>query len=188
MKASASNLNQTQIDGNVIDRCKRGDVRAFRELYNAYAAAMYNICLRMTGNVSDAEDTLQEAFIQVHRNIGKLESNTSVTAWIKRIVVNHCLNNLRKKKVYFEEVEEVEVAEEPGIDEDSFTWTVSAVKSAIHGLPQGYRTVLNLYLFEEYSHREIAEMMGITESTVKTQYMRAKEKVRQIVKQQNLIR
>lgn len=188
MKASATNLNQTPLAANVVERCKKGDVRAFRELYEAYSAAMYNICLRMTNNVSDAEDTLQEAFIQVHKNINKLEQETSISAWIKRIVVNHCLNALRKKKVYFEEVEEVEVMAEEGIDEAQFTWTVAAVKSAIHGLPQGYRTVLNLYLFEEYSHREIAEMLGITESTAKTQYMRAKEKVRQIVKQQNVTR
>ncbi|MFY0254295.1 RNA polymerase sigma factor [Chitinophaga sp. 30R24] len=188
MKASATNLNQTQIAEYVVDRCKKGDVRAFRELYDAYAAAMYNICLRMTNNVSDAEDTLQEAFIQVHRNIHKLERDSSLSAWIKRIVVNHCLDTLRKKKVYFEDVEEVEVAVEDSIDEAQFSWTVSAVKSAIAVLPNGYRTVLNLYLFEEYSHREIAEMLGITESTVKTQYMRAKEKVRQIVKQQNVIR
>ncbi len=188
MKASATNLNQTPLAANVVERCKKGDVRAFRELYEAYSAAMYNICLRMTNNVSDAEDTLQEAFIQVHKNINRLEQETSISAWIKRIVVNHCLNTLRKKKVYFEEVEEVEVMAEEGIDEAQFTWTVAAVKSAIHGLPQGYRTVLNLYLFEEYSHREIAEMLGITESTAKTQYMRAKEKVRQIVKQQNVTR
>lgn len=188
MKASATNLNQTPLAANVVERCKKGDVRAFRELYEAYSAAMYNICLRMTNNVSDAEDTLQEAFIQVHRNISRLEQESSISAWIKRIVVNHCLNTLRKKKVYFEEVEEVEVMAEEGIDEAQFTWTVAAVKSAIHGLPQGYRTVLNLYLFEEYSHREIAEMLGITESTAKTQYMRAKEKVRQIVKQQNVTR
>lgn len=188
MKASATNLNQTPLAANVVERCQKGDVRAFRELYEAYSAAMYNICLRMTNNVSDAEDTLQEAFIQVHKSINKLEQAASISAWIKRIVVNHCLNTLRKKKVYFEEVEEVEVMAEEGIDEAQFTWTVAAVKSAIHGLPQGYRTVLNLYLFEEYSHREIAEMLGITESTAKTQYMRAKEKVRQIVKQQNVTR
>ncbi|MET3880050.1 sigma-70 family RNA polymerase sigma factor [Chitinophaga sp. OAE865] len=188
MKVSATNLNQTPLAADIVERCKKGDVRAFRELYEAYSAAMYNICLRMTNNVSDAEDTLQEAFIQVHKSINKLEQAASLSAWIKRIVVNHCLNALRKKKVYFEEVEEVEVMAEEGIDEAQFTWTVAAVKSAIHGLPQGYRTVLNLYLFEEYSHREIAEMLGITESTAKTQYMRAKEKVRQIVKQQNVTR
>ncbi|RFS20558.1 sigma-70 family RNA polymerase sigma factor [Chitinophaga silvatica] len=188
MKASANNLNQTQITDTLIDSCRNGDVRAFRELYNAYSGAMYNICLRMTNNVSDAEDTLQEAFIQVHRNIHKLENAGSVSAWIKRIVVNHCLNTLRKKKVYFEDPEVVEVEVEQGLDEEHFSWTVAAVRSAIDTLPHGYRTVLNLYLFEEYSHREISEMLGISESTTKTQYMRAKEKVRQIVKQQNATR
>ncbi|WP_291911178.1 RNA polymerase sigma factor [Chitinophaga sp. CB10] len=187
MKASENNLNQTPLAENVVDRCKKGDVRAFREIYDAYSAAMYNICLRMTNQVSDAEDVLQEAFIQVYRSIGKLEKDASLTAWIKRIVVNHCLNYLRRKKVYFEEVGEVEVSEEQGLDEAQFSYTVAAVKSAITALPTGYRTVLNLYLFENYSHKEIADMLGISESTAKTQYMRAKEKVRQIVNQQNIM-
>lgn len=189
MQASANNLNQTIITDHLVAQCKKGDVRAFRELYNAYSEAMYNICLRMTGNAADAEDTLQEAFIQVFRNIDRLENAGSVTAWIKRIVVNHCLSHLRRKKVYFEEVDNIEVAEEKaGLDEDSFTWTVSAIKDAIQGLPHGYRTVLNLSIFEEYSHKEIAAMLDISESTVKTQYMRAKDKVRQIIKQKNAIR
>ncbi|MBV8252478.1 MAG: sigma-70 family RNA polymerase sigma factor [Chitinophaga sp.] len=187
MKASENTLNQTLLAENVVDRCKKGDVRAFRELYDSYSAAMYNICLRMTNHVSDAEDILQEAFIQVYRSIGKLERGASLSAWIKRIVVNHCLNYLRKKKVYFEEVDDVEVSEDNGVDEAQFSYTVAAIKSAIHTLPTGYRTVLNLYLFENYSHKEIAEMLGISESTAKTQYMRAKEKVRQIVNQQNLM-
>ncbi len=137
----------------------------------------------MIGNVSDAEDALQEAFIQVFGNINRLEQAGSITAWIKRIVVNHCLSHLRRKKVYFEEVEEVEVMEEQGMDEAGFSGTVKAVKEAIAALPVGYKTVLNLYLFEEYSHKEIAAMLDISESTVKTQYMRAKEKVRQMVKE-----
>ena len=95
---------------------------------------------------------------------------------------NQCLSYLRKKKVYFEEVGETEVEEEDGVDESAYAMTVSAVKEAIGQLPDGYRTVISLYLFEEYSHREIASMLGISESTVKTQYMRAKEKVRQLVK------
>ena len=188
MQASTNNLNQTKITDHLVDRCKKGDVHAFRELYNAYSGAMYNICLRMTGNAADAEDTLQEAFMQIFRNIERLENAGSVTAWIKRIVVNHCLSQLRKKKVYFEEVDELEITEERAVDEDSFAWTVSAIKDAIHVLPQGYRTVLNLYIFEEYSHKEIAAMLDISESTVKTQYMRAKDKVRQIVKQKNVTR
>lgn len=183
MQALTNNLNPTPLTDQLVARCKKGDVRAFRELYDAYSAAMYNICLRMTGNISDAEDTLQEAFIQVYGNISRLENAGSFTAWIKRIVVNQCLSHLRRKKVYFEEVEEVEMEEEQPLDEEGFTWTVSAVKEAIQALPAGYKTVLNLYLFEEYSHKEIASMLDISESTVKTQYMRAKEKVRQLVKQ-----
>lgn len=112
-----------------------------------------------------------------------------MTAWIKRIVVNHCLSHLRKKKVYFEEVDNIDIEEENAIvDEDNFAWTVAAIKEAIHVLPHGYRTVLNLYIFEEYSHKEIANMLDISESTVKTQYMRAKDKVRQIIKQKKVIR
>jgi len=188
MQASTSNLNQTPITDQLVARCKKGDVRAFKALYDAYSAAMYNICLRMTGNVSDAEDLLQEAFLQVYRNISRLEHAGSVTAWIKRIVVNHCLTHLRRKKVHFEEVDQVEMKEEEETDEDGFAWTVTAIKDAIAALPYGYRTVINLYVFEEYSHREIAGLLNISESTVKTQYMRAKERVRQIVKQKNAIR
>lgn len=182
MQASAKYLNQTNETEHLVARCRKGDVRAFKELYNNYSAAMYNICLRMTGNVNDAEDTLQEAFIQVFKNIERLENAATVSAWIKRIVVNHCLNQLRKKKVYFEDVEEIEMPEDEKVDEHNYAFTVDTVKQAIQTLPDGYRTVLNLYLFEDFSHREIAGMLNISESTVKTQYMRAKEKVRQIVK------
>ncbi len=175
-------LEKMPVTDQIVVRCRKGDVRAFHELYEAYARAMYNICLRMTGHAADAEDVLQEAFLQVFKNLDKLSSDSSITAWIKRIVVNHCLSYLRKKKVYFEEVGETDAAEEAAVDEGAYALTVSAVKEAIGQLPHGYRTVLNLYIFEEYSHREIAEMLGITESTVKTQFMRAKEKVRQLVK------
>jgi len=188
MQASANNLNNHTITDHLVSRCKKGDVHAFRELYNAYSGAMYNICLRMTGQPADAEDILQEAFMQVFKNIERLENAVAVTAWIKRIVVNHCLSHLRKKKVYFEEVDNVDIEEESVVDEENFAWTVAAIKEAIHVLPHGYRTVLNLYIFEQYSHKEIATMLDISESTVKTQYMRAKDKVRQIIKQKNVIR
>ncbi len=158
-----------------------GDARAFHDLYHAYSKAMYNICLRMTGHSADAEDVLQEAFVQIFKNLDKLATDSSLTAWVKRIVVNHCLSYLRKKKVYFEEVEDQEWKSEDGVDENEHMLTVATVKEAIGQLPAGYRTVLNLYIFEDYSHREIAGLLNISESTVKTQYMRAKERVRQIV-------
>lgn len=182
MSLSPEALEKMPVTDQIVVRCRKGDARAFHELYEAYSKAMYNICLRMTGHSSDAEDVLQEAFVQVFRNLEKLESDSSLTAWIKRIVVNHCLSYLRKKKVHWEEVGETEAADETAVDEEEHALTVSVVKEAIRELPDGYRTVLNLYIFEEYSHREIAGLLGITESTVKTQFMRAKEKVRQLVK------
>ncbi len=182
MNLYPDNLENLPVTDQIVARCRKGDARAFHDLYHAYSKAMYNICLRMTGHQADAEDVLQEAFVQVFKNLDNLATDSSLTAWVKRIVVNHCLSYLRKKKVYFEEVEDQEWKQEDGVDETEHTLTVAAVKDAIGQLPAGYRTVLNLYIFEDYSHREIAGMLGITESTVKTQYMRAKEKVRQIVK------
>lgn len=183
MNTFENRLTTITLTDQLVYRCRQGDVRAYRELYDAYSKAMYNICLRMIGNTGDAEDILQEAFLQVFNNIGKIQQESSLSGWIKRIVVNQCLSYLRKKKVYFEEVGDDHVEEAAAVDEQAFALTVTMVKDAIQQLPSGYRTVLNLYLFEDYSHREIGDMLGITESTAKTQYMRAKEKVRQIVKQ-----
>lgn len=166
----------------LVKQCQKGDRRASRELYDRYAKAMYNICLRMLGDVQLAEDILQEAFIQVFGNIHNFRGESSPGAWIKRIVVNKCINQLKRKKIYWLDPEDVNsVAEEDGIDEKEFEWTVAKIKAAIMKLPDGYRTVLNLYLMENYSHREIAKMLDISESTAKTQYMRAKAKVRELV-------
>ncbi|UYQ94271.1 sigma-70 family RNA polymerase sigma factor [Chitinophaga horti] len=186
IRTHLNRLTTNLLTDQLVYRCRQGDVRAYRELYDAYSKAMYNICLRMLGNSADAEDVLQEAFVQVFNNIGKIQQEASLSGWIKRIVVNHCLSQLRKKKVYFEEVEEEHVSGEAEVDEVQFALSVTLVKEAIAQLPDGYRTVLNLYLFEDYSHREIGELLGITESTAKTQYMRAKEKVRGIVKQKTV--
>ena len=119
------------VTDQIVVRCRKGDVRAFHELYEAYSKAMYNICLRMTGHSSDAEDVLQEAFVQVFKNLEKLESDSSLTAWIKRIVVNHCLSYLRKKRSTWEEVGDTEAAAEAEIDEEEHALTVSMVKEAI---------------------------------------------------------
>ncbi len=177
-------LNQTPAPEILLEQCRRGDLRACRQLYEQYARAMFNICLRMLNNTSDAEDMLQEAFFQVFKSIGTYRGEASIGAWIKRIVINKCLNHLKKKKFYFEDIEQVEVGEEEKVDENAHELTVEKVREAIRRLPEGYRLVLTLYLFEDYSHKEIAQSLGISESTAKTQYMRAREKVRQMVKEQ----
>lgn len=171
----------------LLKKSRQGDLPSFRQLYELYAKAMYNICLRMLNDREDAEDVLQDAFVQVYKNLSQFRGEASVGAWIKRIVVNQCLNHLRKKKFRWEPLAQLEMQEEEGINEAEFEWTVSRVNEAIRQLPDGYRLVLSLYLFEDYSHKEIAQFLGISESTAKTQYMRAKEKVRQLMRQRRNI-
>lgn len=163
----------------LVRRCQQGDREAFRQLYEQYGKAMYNTCLRMMNDVHDAEDMLQEAFILVFKNINSFRGEASIGAWMKRIVVNKCLNHLKKKHPHFIPVDELEYQpEEDPVNEAEFELNVANVKKAIDNLPDGYRIILSLYLFENYTHGEIAEKLGISESTAKTQYMRAKRKIR----------
>ena len=142
---------------------------------------MYNICLRMMRSSADAEDMLQESFFQVFKSIAGFREESTIGAWIKRIVVNKCLNQLKKKKWQFADVEAVEAEEEAPVDEEKFAYTVERIQAAIGQLADGYRVVFTLYMFEGYSHKQIAEQLDLSVSTVKTQYMRAKQKIRALV-------
>ena len=138
---------------------------------------MYNICFRMIGNKQDAEDVLQEAFYQAYCNIEKLRSPDRFGAWLKRIVINRCIRFLQTR-VHFSDLElanyhEVDVAE--GWAE---TITMQEINAEIHKLPDGCRIVFNLFLLENYSHKQIAGMLAISESTSKSQYHRAKQLLR----------
>lgn len=166
---------------DLVIACKKGDRAAAGQLYKRYSGAMYHICLRMLNNREEAEDMLQESFYQVFTKISTFRGEAAIGAWIKRIVVNKCLNHLKKKNLKFVEADELEFVEEEAVDEQAFTYTVQNIKHAIGELPDGYRVVLNLYLFEGYSHKEIAEKLDISLSTAKTQYMRARRKVREMV-------
>lgn len=175
------NSNVTVTD-SLVYRCQRGDREAFRQLYNEYSKAMYNVCLRMMNNTHDAEDMLQEAFILVFKNMESYRGEATLGAWIKRIVINKCLNQLKKSRPHFIQVDDMELKnEETTVNEEEFILSVNSIKEAIQKLPDGYRVVLSLYLFENYSHGEIAEKLGISQSTAKTQYMRAKQKIRELI-------
>lgn len=126
---------------------------------------------------------LHEAFMEVFSRIGSFRGESTLGAWIKRIVVNKCINKLNKKSLfttaYTEQTEEV-----PEEQEDHPVWqklSVNEVKKAMQELPEGFRVIFNLYAFEQYGHKEIAGLLNISESTSKTQYMRAKEKLRHIL-------
>jgi RNA polymerase sigma-70 factor (ECF subfamily) len=144
---------------------------------------MYNVGYRITRSEEDAEDVLQEAFISAFRNLDSYRGDATFGAWLKRIVVNKALNALNKKKLETipDDDEQWDVPEEEVAVEYKEDLTVERVKRAIEKLPDGYRTVLSLYLLEGYDHQEIGEILGVSESTSKSQLNRAKNKLKEIL-------
>jgi RNA polymerase sigma-70 factor (ECF subfamily) len=171
-----SDLN---IHASLIEECRRGSSKAQFRLYNQYSKAMYNLAYRMMNNREDAEDLLQEAFLDCFRNIKSFRFESTFGAWLKSILVNKCINQLRKKKIelVLQETVSVEIVEE----EKEIIYNTDKVFKGIEQLPDGYRIILTLYLLEGYDHTEIAQILGISESTSKSQYSRAKEKLRSII-------
>jgi RNA polymerase sigma factor (sigma-70 family) len=170
----------------LIARCKAGDQAAHRQLYRLYSKAMYNVGFRITRSEEEAEDVLQEAFINAFRNIDSYRGDATFGAWLKRIVVNKAINAVsRKKHDPIPDDDRWDVAEEEPPAEYGGGLTVDRVKRCIEELPDGYRTVLSLYLLEGYDHQEIGEIMGISESTSKSQLNRAKAKLRELLTQKS---
>ena len=141
---------------------------------------MFNVGYRITGNADDAEDVLQEAFVSAFRNLDNYRADATFGSWLKRIVVNKAINVLKRRKLEaMPEDEHFDVAESE--EEESYMpgLTVERVRNSIDALPDGYRSVLSLYLLEGYDHQEIGEILGITESTSKSQLNRAKKKLKE---------
>jgi RNA polymerase sigma-70 factor (ECF subfamily) len=158
----------------------KGDVRAQYQLYTLYSKAMYNICYRMTNQKEEAEDMLQESFSYAFSKLGSFRFESSFGAWLKRIVVNTCINHLKKKRVdlVYTEHQSDPVSADESVDYGEIRFQVKRVMKALEKLPEGYRIVFSLYLLEGYDHKEIAEILGVTESTSKSQFLRAKQKIK----------
>ncbi len=170
---------------DLVARCKQGDMQSFRALYQRYAKAMFNTSLRIVNNASDAEDVLQESFISAFSHIGDFDYSSAFGAWLKRIVINKSISLLRKRKLLTVDIEGTAVAEtadSPGYSEEETDLQVERIKIAISKLPNGYRTVLTLVLFEDYSYEEAGKLLNITTTTARTQYHRARQKLGQILK------
>lgn len=166
----------------MIDGCIAGKRDAQYQLYKKYSKAMFNICLRMVNDNSEAEDILQNAFVDIFTKLKTFRYESTPGAWIKRIMVNHCINHIRSKKQIFLSSEYIpETADDTTFEGDTM-YNVSHIKHAISQLPDGYRSVFCLYALEGYDHSEIAEILDINESTSKSQYSRAKMKVFEILK------
>ena len=160
----------------LIEECRKGSSRAQFSLYKQYSKAMYNIAYRIINNREDAEDILQESFVDCFRNIYTFRFESTFGAWLKRIVINKCINHIQKNKISLTITDNVpEIA---GEEEDEPDYDISKILNGIELLPDGYRIILTLYLIEGYDHSEIAEILGISESTSKSQYSRAKNKLR----------
>ena len=183
-------METVYIDKNVelVNECRTGSRKAQFELYKLYANAMYNVALRIVNDDAEAEDVLQEAFLDAFNRIKDFRQETTFGLWLKQIVINRSINYLRKRKAEFVSIEEVEVADEPSYDESETVLKVEAIKVAMNELPDGYRVVLTLYLFEGYDHEEIAHILKITENTSRSQYLRAKRKLNSLLETKGVAR
>jgi RNA polymerase sigma-70 factor (ECF subfamily) len=165
---------------DLIERCRKGDTKAQFELYKLYYKPMYNVCLHLIGDAVEAEDVMQESFLKAFTKIDTYEGKVSFGAWLKKIVVNRSLDQLKKRKVKFVELNEKIPYEEP-VNFDISEIQLENLKKTIQQLPDGYRVVLSLYLLEGYDHEEIAQILGITNVSSRSQYLRAKLKLRQML-------
>jgi RNA polymerase sigma-70 factor (ECF subfamily) len=146
---------------------------------------MFSTCYRLLNDFAAAEDVLQESFTDAFRHLEHFEYKSSFGAWLKQIVINKCITHLRKNKIKWIDMEASEadkLPEEDQVDENEIEFKVQEIKQAIQQLPNGYRTVLTLYLLEGYDHEEISQILGIAHSTTRTQYKRAKDKLIHLIK------
>jgi len=170
----------------LVEQCKANNRNAQLRLYRKYCDGMFCVAMRFLKNEDDAEDVLQESFIKAFQRIGQFKGEVTFGAWLKRIVVNGCIDYLKSKKQRLIELDEsyMHVAE----DED---WSVGEkvdlreVKKAIEELPEKYRFVVQLFLVEGYDHSEIADILNISETASRTRLLRGKGKLKERLKELN---
>src|SRR5579871_6574791 len=189
-KLSKLQGNQTVLmtEEAIFQGCLKNQAEAQKELYNRYSPKMLAVCYRYAHNREDAEDMLQEGFIKIFSQIHTFQNKGAFEGWVRRIMVHTCINNLKKNKRFNESVDLI-YANSIQIREESVPSIVQAkqVVECIRLLPIGYRTVLNLYAIEGYSHKEISEMLDIEESTSRSQYTRAKQMLEDILIKKRII-
>lgn len=175
------------IHKTIIEACINGDERQKYKLYQLYSKAMFNVCYRMMNNREEAEDMLQESFTQAFMKLESYRYESGFGSWLKRIVINTCINAKNKRKVeltLMDEMHQFDHSEHDESNEEEVQLTVSGITKAMEKLPEGGRIIFSLYLLEGYDHGEIAQILKITESTSKSQFMRAKRRIIEILKEQ----
>jgi len=172
----------------ILQGCQKNDPAAQQLLYQRYSPKMLSVCYRYAKSREDAEDMLQEGFVKIFLQINRYEHRGSLEGWILRVIVHTCINHLKKYKK-FNDVVDLAYAANLIIREDNIPGIVQAkqIVESIRALPIGYRTVLNLYAIEGYSHKEIGSMLEIEESTSRSQYTRAKNLLEEILGKKGII-
>jgi RNA polymerase sigma factor (sigma-70 family) len=166
------NLNISEID--LIDGCKVGNRRMQEELYRRFSPRMYAVCLRYAGNAEEAEDILQEGFIKIFKKLDSFRGEGSFEGWVRRIFVNTAIEHFRRKKYLLPVTEKEENTIEGKYVSVLDELAEKDILALVSELSPGYRTVFNMYVVEGYTHKEIADLLGISEGTSKSQLSRAK--------------
>jgi len=169
----------------LVAECRNGSRKAYSDLYRLYSKAMFNISVRILNDEEEAADVLQEAFLDAFSRIADFRQETTFGMWMKQIVINKSISQLRKRKMELISLGDTDVESIPDneqVDTEELELQVQQVRAAIHQLPDGYRVVLSLYLLEGYDHEEISHILRISENTSRTQLMRAKRKLIEILR------
>ena len=176
-------------DEEMLRGCQANEEQAQKFLFEKYSRIMTGVCLRYADSYEEAQDIVQDGFIKVFKKIGMFSGKGSLEGWVRRIVVNTALDQIRKNKKFQKNVEiddiSINLSRESEAEEQL---EAESLMQIIQQLPEGYRLVFNMYAIEGYSHKEIAEKLAITESTSKSQYSRAKSTLREVLKKYNIER
>jgi len=167
------------IDEQIVKDCIAGKRQAQRLLFDTFAPIMLGVCIRYCHDRDEAEDILQEAFIKVFKNLHSFRGEGSLAGWIKRVIVNHAINYIHKRNRIarperIDDIRETDIIDMNEVVELPDEYNPALLLKLIQELPSGYRTVFNLHIFEDYGHKEIAEILGISENTSKTQLFKAR--------------
>ncbi|WP_400077749.1 RNA polymerase sigma factor [Winogradskyella sp. R77965] len=173
-----------QIDTELIKLCRKGNQVAQMQIYDKYCQAMFTVASRYLNNDEDAKDAMQEGFLKVFMNIEKYQPEGTFGAWLKRIVINQCLDVLKKRQLKFEAIE---FSELKIIDDDDWNFNSTITKQeilfAIEQLNEKHKIVIKLYLIEGYDHQEISEILEIPVKTSRTQLRRGKLRLQELLKE-----
>lgn len=171
---------------NLVASCKQGNKAAHFELYKLYSKAMYNVAFRIVNDTDEANDVLQEAFLDAFGRIKDFRQETTFGAWIKQIVIHRSINFLRKRKAEFVDLDETDtdhLADEEETDYEETELKIDRIKEAMKLLPEASRIIFSLFLLEGYDHEEIGQVLGISVNSSRIQFLRSKRKLIEILKQ-----